>query len=48
MDQVHWDKLGSAAEGHASTVIDEVVKNVRGLTVVDVGGITAVSIVADV
>ena len=47
-DQVHRDKLWSAAEGHTLTVVDEVVSDVRGLTIADLGGNTAMSIVTDV
>ena len=43
-DQVHRNRMWSVAEGHALTVVDEVVSNIRGLTVVDVGSSAAVSV----
>ena len=48
VDQVHRDTLWGEAKGHTLTVVDKVVGNVRGLTVMDVGGSPAASIVADV
>ena len=47
-DQIHRDKLWSAAEGHALIVVDDMVSNIRGFTVADGGGSTAVSIVTNV
>ena len=48
VDQVHWDKLWCVIEGHALTVVNEVVSNVLGVTVVEVDSSTAVGIVTDV
>ena len=46
-DQIHRDKLWSAADGHVLIVVGEVVRSARGFIVADGGGSTGVSIVTD-
>ena len=46
--QVHRDKLWGAIDGHTCTVVYEVIKNVRGLTVANMSVSTVASVVINV